>query len=227
MFEDDNKNAGPITLTDEICETSTVLEVFLDLLHGGSLPLLIEGTNTHIQAVIALARKYDCPGMLYTLNSVLRGAVLEARFDKVDLFIALSHFEDVSGCAEAIRRHRHNHIEKTARRGSSTLTQPLPDLAWANPASWNYERASRANFRFLFALFRAVYTVTPLLYTATPYYNNREVTPIQYTDSQREQVAAEFTRLLRSTCMSSACDHRVCLTPHCCLRQCAFANSSA
>jgi hypothetical protein len=113
MFEDDNKNAGPITLTDEICETSTVLEVFLDLLHGGSLPLLIEGTNTHIQAVIALARKYDCPGMLYTLNSVLRGAVLEARFDKVDLFIALSHFEDVSGCAEAIRRHRHNHIEKT------------------------------------------------------------------------------------------------------------------
>jgi hypothetical protein len=98
MIEDDNTKAGPIALTDRDCERSKVLEIFLDLLHGGALPQPQgQGTISRIEAVITLARKYDCPGMIYTISHVLRGAVLDESFEQLEIFIILSQLGDVNG----------------------------------------------------------------------------------------------------------------------------------
>jgi hypothetical protein len=201
MIEGDNHNTGPIPLTDEVNETSRVFEIFLDLLHGGSLPPPDESRSIpHVEAVISLAKNYDCPGMLYTINNVLRGAIFDPSFGGVDCFIALSHCEDIHGCAEVIRRYGESACGATISNGSlSALDHPLPETPWTDPAAWDYARASRTNFRFLFALFRAVHTAGPSQYTQ--YRVNT-----QYTDSRREQVATEFIRLLRSTRMSSPFD---------------------
>lgn len=201
MIEDDNNKIGPIAFSGESCETSTVLELFLDLLHGGSLPLPDRtGVIAPTEAVINLARKYDCPGTLYTINSVLRGAVVDDSLNQLEVFILLSQFEDVSGCAEGIRRYGSDWIDAGSL---GTLDEPVNERSWANPASWGYARASRANPRFLFALFRAVQVST---------HSQTHWQP-RYSEFERGSIANEFAKLLRSARMSSPCASAVLRSP--------------
>jgi hypothetical protein len=99
---------------------------------------------TRVEAVIHLARKYDCPGMLYTIKSVLRGAVVDRSLDQLEIFIPLSQFEDVTGCVEGIRRYGSLWMASGSRGSLSKLDEPISERSWANPASWDYARASRA-----------------------------------------------------------------------------------
>lgn len=158
MIEDGT--SSQIQLTDEVIETREILTVFLDLLHGEPLPMI-----DHLDSLwpdmhlLSLARKYDCPAALFTIRHFIRSTPVDHPQHALACFVALSTFEDVQGCAEAIRLGGDRRWNNDHYRGPPTarlLDIPIDNEPWIFTSSWAFDEVKETNPLFFFALTRAV-----------------------------------------------------------------------
>lgn len=126
----DAAKPSPVYLTDRHIETAAVLVIFLDLLHGRSLPIPNDLATRRIRElprVYDLAIKYDCAMVLRQLHLNLRSSLFDGTLNPFLTFTLLSQFKDVEGCAEAIRRNGHATF-LDPRYGNENMARKEPAL---------------------------------------------------------------------------------------------------